>query len=141
MWSSQVTHVTLTYRTIQEEKKKRREPNGKFQDKKRFVMLSKYISSVETIACKACCRLNFCVRVVLIFPSDFTLLIIDECHHTHKEGVYNKIMARYVRKKIERVKGLPQILGLTASPGTGGAKSLEGAIAHVLEVLQGVGVT
>ncbi|XP_053471371.1 probable ATP-dependent RNA helicase DHX58 [Ictalurus furcatus] len=66
--------------------------------------------------------------------TDFTLLIIDECHHTHKEGVYNKIMARYVRKKIERVKGLPQILGLTASPGTGGAKSLEGAIAHVLEI-------
>lgn len=66
--------------------------------------------------------------------TDFTLLIIDECHHTHKEGVYNKIMARYVRKKIERVKGLPQILGLTASPGTGGAKSLDGAIAHVLEI-------
>ncbi|NP_001265738.1 probable ATP-dependent RNA helicase DHX58 [Ictalurus punctatus] len=66
--------------------------------------------------------------------TDFTLLIIDECHHTHKEGVYNKIMARYVRKKIERVKGLPQILGLTASPGTGGAKSLDGAITHVLEI-------
>ncbi|MCI4384914.1 hypothetical protein PGIGA_G00044280 [Pangasianodon gigas] len=66
--------------------------------------------------------------------TDFTLLIIDECHHTHKEGVYNKIMARYVKKKIEGVRGLPQILGLTASPGTGGAKSLEGAIAHVLEI-------
>ncbi|KAF5903248.1 putative ATP-dependent RNA helicase DHX58, partial [Clarias magur] len=66
--------------------------------------------------------------------TDFTLLIIDECHHTHKEAVYNKIMARYVRKKIEGVRGLPQILGLTASPGTGGARTLDGAIAHVLEI-------
>lgn len=53
--------------------------------------------------------------------------------------MYNKIMARYVRKRIEGVTGLPQILGLTASPGTGGARSLEGAIDHVLEVQQGVG--
>lgn len=75
---------------------------------------------------------------VLTFPSDFTLLIIDECHHTHKEGVYNKIMARYVRKKIKGERGLPQILGLTASPGTGGARSLKAAIGHVLEVQPGV---
>ncbi|KAM9457128.1 ATP-dependent RNA helicase DHX58 [Clarias gariepinus] len=66
--------------------------------------------------------------------TDFTLLIIDECHHTHKEAVYNKIMARYVRQKIACERGLPQILGLTASPGTGGARTLDGAIAHVLEI-------
>ncbi|TSK28011.1 putative ATP-dependent RNA helicase DHX58 [Bagarius yarrelli] len=66
--------------------------------------------------------------------TDFTLLIIDECHHTHKEGVYNKIMARYIKKKLEGVKGLPQILGLTASPGTGGARTLDGAVEHVLEI-------
>lgn len=84
----------------------------------------------------------FCDFVlVLTFPSDFTLLIIDECHHTHKEGVYNKIMARYVKKRIEGVNGLPQILGLTASPGTGGARSLDGAIEHVLKVQQCIGVT
>lgn len=55
--------------------------------------------------------------------------------------MYNKIMARYVEKKMKGVKDLPQILGLTASPGTGGARSLEGAIEHVLEVQQGAGVT
>ncbi|XP_062874971.1 probable ATP-dependent RNA helicase DHX58 isoform X2 [Trichomycterus rosablanca] len=66
--------------------------------------------------------------------TDFTLLIIDECHHTHKEGVYNKIMARYVNMKMKGQRNLPQILGLTASPGTGGARSLDGAVDHVLQI-------
>uniref|UniRef100_A0A8C7N6R7 RNA helicase n=1 Tax=Oncorhynchus kisutch TaxID=8019 RepID=A0A8C7N6R7_ONCKI len=66
--------------------------------------------------------------------SQFTLLIIDECHHTHKEGVYNKIMGRYVAQKLKGERRLPQILGLTAFPGTGGAKSIKGAVDHVLQV-------
>uniref|UniRef100_A0A3B4FU93 RNA helicase n=1 Tax=Pundamilia nyererei TaxID=303518 RepID=A0A3B4FU93_9CICH len=60
--------------------------------------------------------------------SDITLLIIDECHHTHKESVYNKVMRLYVEKKLKGEKPLPQILGLTASPGTGGAKALDKAV-------------
>ncbi|KAM4598464.1 ATP-dependent RNA helicase DHX58 isoform 1-T2 [Polymixia lowei] len=66
--------------------------------------------------------------------SDITLLIIDECHHTHKDGVYNKIMTRYVEKKLKGERPLPQILGLTASPGTGGARTLEKAVEHVLQI-------
>ncbi|XP_014893336.1 ATP-dependent RNA helicase DHX58 [Poecilia latipinna] len=66
--------------------------------------------------------------------SDITLLIIDECHHTHKESVYNKIMRCYVEKKLKGQRRIPQILGLTASPGTGGAKVLEEAVNHVLEI-------
>ncbi|XP_029912843.1 ATP-dependent RNA helicase DHX58 [Myripristis murdjan] len=66
--------------------------------------------------------------------SDITLLIIDECHHTHKEAVYNKIMRRYVEKKLKGERPLPQILGLTASPGTGGARILAKAVDHVLEI-------
>lgn len=64
---------------------------------------------------------------------DITLLIIDECHHTQKETIYNKIMRLYVEKKLEKGR-LPQILGLTASPGTGGAKCLQNAVEHVLQV-------
>lgn len=66
--------------------------------------------------------------------SDITLMIIDECHHTHKESVYNKIMGCYVEKKLKGEGPLPQILGLTASPGTGGAKILEKAVEHVLQI-------
>lgn len=66
--------------------------------------------------------------------SDITLLIIDECHDTNKDSVYNKLMACYVEKKLNNDLPLPQILGLTASPGAGGAKNLQKAVDHVLEI-------
>lgn len=72
--------------------------------------------------------------VSICLHSDFTLLVIDECHHTHKDAVYNKIMGRYVEKKLRNGGNLPQVLGLTASPGTGGNKTLDKAVEHVLQV-------
>ncbi|NXK93427.1 DHX58 helicase, partial [Formicarius rufipectus] len=66
--------------------------------------------------------------------TDFSLLVIDECHHTHKDTVYNKIMLRYLQCKLSGQQDLPQVLGLTASPGTGGATSFEGAVQHILQI-------
>lgn len=60
--------------------------------------------------------------------------MIDECHHTHKEAVYNKIMLNYLQRKLSGQQDLPQVLGLTASPGTGGATSFKGAVEHILQV-------
>ncbi|XP_063259928.1 ATP-dependent RNA helicase DHX58 [Prinia subflava] len=66
--------------------------------------------------------------------TDFSLLVIDECHHTHKDGVYNKIMLRYLQRKLSGEQDLPQVLGLTASPGTGGATSFKEAVEHILQI-------
>ncbi|XP_074071942.1 interferon-induced helicase C domain-containing protein 1 isoform X2 [Macrotis lagotis] len=75
--------------------------------------------------------------------SDFSLIIIDECHHTNKEAVYNNIMTRYLKQKIRNnrfkkenktVVPQPQILGLTASPGVGGAKKQAKAEEHILKI-------
>ncbi|XP_040473053.1 probable ATP-dependent RNA helicase DHX58 isoform X1 [Falco naumanni] len=66
--------------------------------------------------------------------TDFSLLVIDECHHTQKEAVYNKIMLNYLQRKLSGQQDLPQVLGLTASPGTGGATSFEGAVEHILQI-------
>nr|XP_045004255.1 interferon-induced helicase C domain-containing protein 1 isoform X2 [Jaculus jaculus] len=75
--------------------------------------------------------------------SDFSLIIIDECHHTHKEAVYNNIMRRYLKQKLKNntfkkenkpVIPLPQIIGLTASPGVGGAKNQAEAVKHILNI-------
>nr|XP_054526857.1 ATP-dependent RNA helicase DHX58 isoform X3 [Pan troglodytes] len=64
----------------------------------------------------------------------FSLIVVDECHHTHKDTVYNVIMSQYLELKLQRAQPLPQVLGLTASPGTGGASKLDGAINHVLQL-------
>ncbi|XP_043392810.1 probable ATP-dependent RNA helicase DHX58 isoform X3 [Chelonia mydas] len=66
--------------------------------------------------------------------TDFSLLVIDECHHTHKDGVYNQIMEDYLERKMRGERKLPQILGLTASPGTGGATNFQGARQHILQI-------
>ncbi|NXP25641.1 IFIH1 protein, partial [Scytalopus superciliaris] len=81
--------------------------------------------------------------VFFFFPPDFSLIIIDECHHTQKEGVYNNIMRRYLKEKMKNRKlakvnkpliPQPQILGLTASPGVGGATSHSKAEKHILKI-------
>lgn len=75
--------------------------------------------------------------------ADLSLIVIDECHHTQKGEVYNHIMMRYLKlkhknKKLKKEgkkhKPLPQILGLTASPGVGGATIMEDAKKHILRV-------
>ncbi|KAM6985025.1 interferon-induced helicase C domain-containing protein 1 [Aplochiton taeniatus] len=75
--------------------------------------------------------------------SDLTLIVIDECHHTQKGGVYNHIMMRYLKQKQRNVRlkkeqkepvPIPQILGLTASPGVGGANKMEKAEEHILRI-------
>ncbi|XP_013909575.1 PREDICTED: interferon-induced helicase C domain-containing protein 1 [Thamnophis sirtalis] len=75
--------------------------------------------------------------------SVFSLMIIDECHHTQKGAVYNNIMRYYLKEKREnekrkkegkRLVAQPQILGLTASPGVGGAKNHSKADEHILTI-------
>lgn len=77
------------------------------------------------------------------FLTDLTLIIIDECHHTQKGGVYNHIMMRYLKQKHKNLRRkkeqkklvpIPQILGLTASPGVGGATKINKAVDHILQV-------
>uniref|UniRef100_A0A3B4YXX5 RNA helicase n=1 Tax=Stegastes partitus TaxID=144197 RepID=A0A3B4YXX5_9TELE len=75
--------------------------------------------------------------------SDLTLIVIDECHHTQKGEVYNHIMMRYLKQKHKNIKlkklekkpvPLPQILGLTASPGVGKATKMKQAEEHILRI-------
>nr|XP_048306647.1 probable ATP-dependent RNA helicase DHX58 isoform X2 [Myodes glareolus] len=82
------------------------------------------------------------LQLALVSPEDeehvelteFSLIVVDECHHTHKDTVYNVILSRYLEHKLQKAKRLPQVLGLTASPGTGGATKLQGAIDHILQL-------
>ena len=50
---------------------------------------------------------------------DVTLIIIDECHNAKKNSPYAMIMEEYIKMKIKGDITLPQVMGLTASPGAG----------------------
>ncbi|KAM3598276.1 uncharacterized protein V6R79_016027 [Siganus canaliculatus] len=111
------------------------EPVSGESNKKDF--FGKVVQTSDVVICTAQILYNALINTEEtrhVELSDITLLIIDECHHTHKESAYNKIMGCYVEKKVNGEKPLPQILGLTASPGTGGAKTKEKAVEHVLQI-------
>ena len=66
--------------------------------------------------------------------NDITLLIIDECHNTKKNSPYAMIMEEYIKIKMKgNAKDLPQVIGLTASPGAG--ENPQGEVGKVQEHL------
>ncbi|XP_077989798.1 ATP-dependent RNA helicase DHX58-like [Glandiceps talaboti] len=65
----------------------------------------------------------------------FSLIIIDECHHAMKNHPYNVIMAEYLRMKLANpATPLPQIVGLTASPGSGSNSGMIAVTEHILKL-------
>ncbi|VDI82244.1 endoribonuclease Dicer [Mytilus galloprovincialis] len=80
--------------------------------------------------------------VVRVSIDKFTLIILDECHHTHDKNLYNELMSFYrIAKYKENLHRLPQILGLTASPGTNKAKDVASAKDHLRKVMANLDVT
>ncbi|XP_018112714.1 antiviral innate immune response receptor RIG-I isoform X2 [Xenopus laevis] len=64
--------------------------------------------------------------------SVFSMMIFDECHNTIGNHPYNVLMFSYLDLKLNMPgEALPQIIGLTASVGTGKAKTLEEAKMYV----------
>ncbi|XP_005104367.1 antiviral innate immune response receptor RIG-I [Aplysia californica] len=72
-----------------------------------------------------------------------TLIIFDECHHTQKNEIYNKLMQAYHKTKEETGgEKLPQIVGLTASFGIGNATTnVEGAYMNIVNICGNLDVT
>ncbi|XP_022103927.1 probable ATP-dependent RNA helicase DDX58 isoform X2 [Acanthaster planci] len=64
----------------------------------------------------------------------FSLLVFDECHLCQKDHAYNTIMARYMDEKDRGNFNLPQIVGMTASLGTGKAKEQMDADNHAIQI-------
>uniref|UniRef100_A0A3B3ZSR4 RNA helicase n=1 Tax=Periophthalmus magnuspinnatus TaxID=409849 RepID=A0A3B3ZSR4_9GOBI len=96
------------------------------------------VKRYDVVVCTAQILENSLERAV-----NLSLIVIDECHHTQKGGVYNHIMMRFLtqkhknkrlEKERKKTKPLPQILGLTASPGVGGATKMSKTEEHILRV-------
>ena len=66
------------------------------------------------------------IKAILVVFSDLGLMVLDECHHTRKSAPYAKIMEMYLKEKQKSgARGIPQVVGLTASPGAGQNPTLE----------------
>ena len=65
-----------------------------------------------------------------------SLIVMDECHHTKKESSQANIMRRYLEHKAEGASNVPQVIGLTASPGAGKHPGLdkEKTIDHLVNI-------
>ena len=59
------------------------------------------------------------VRKGRVKLDEVTLMVFDECHHTRKDHPYARLMQLYLDEKFEENNQLPQIIGMTASPGAG----------------------
>jgi len=71
--------------------------------------------------------------------NDLSLLVIDECHNAKKNSPYAMIMEGYIKSKLgtENIaQTLPQIVGLTASPGAGDkpAGEVDKTLEHLLNL-------
>uniref|UniRef100_A0A1I7ZLG9 RNA helicase n=1 Tax=Steinernema glaseri TaxID=37863 RepID=A0A1I7ZLG9_9BILA len=68
----------------------------------------------------------------------FSLIVLDECHHTAEKHPYNKLMEYYHDMKVENNlregETVPQIIGLTASLGIGSSKKLADAVNHIVKL-------
>ena len=103
----------------------------------------------DIIVCTAGCFLNE-LRCKKLKITNISLIIIDECHHTKKNADYAKIMEYYLKEKITSnldqdkadVKEqspnnrhklrLPQVVGLTATPGA--ESNLPATIEHLMSL-------
>ena len=67
-----------------------------------------------------------------VFISQFSLLVVDECHHTVGSDQYSEVLEFYLVEKFRATAKIPQVIGLTASPGAGRGRSptLLKAISH-----------
>ena len=77
------------------------------------------IKEEDVIVCTAGKLLNELKEDSKVRLDQISLIVIDECHHTRKSAPYAKVMGCYLEEKQSGKGELPQVVGLTASPGAG----------------------
>ena len=86
-------------------------------------------SAVDVIVCTAG-KLRQELKIKNVRITQFTLIIADECHHAGRPSNYTDVMEFYIRGRIDSIPNLPQVVGMTASPGAG-----RGKLADLLKVM------
>ena len=97
------------------------------------------LNNNDVVVCTAGVFLNALkeVKDCRVKWDEVSLLVIDECHNTKKNAPYAMIMLSYLKKKFGRKHhDLPQIVGLTATPGAGDSKRPDvfSAVDHMVKL-------
>eukprot|EP00731_Ephydatia_muelleri_P008623 Em0004g961a len=65
----------------------------------------------------------------------FTLMIVDECHHVIGNSTGVDVMKQYLAEKIlKQSRNLPQVVGMSASLGAGKSPSFDKALNHQIDI-------
>ena len=89
-------------------------------------------SEVDVIVCTAG-KLRRELQTKALEITDFSLIVADECHHAGRPSNYSDIMDFLLRLKFtSKHVQLPQVVGMTASPGAGKGKTMATALDHQL---------
>ena len=93
------------------------------------------LTDTDVIVCTAGKLLDSIKKRKVMFDQ-ISLIVMDECHHTKKESSQTNIMRRYFEHKAEGASNVPQVIGLTASPGAGEHPGLdkEKTIDHLVNI-------
>ena len=83
-----------------------------------LITIQMLLKDEDMIVCTAGKLLNELNDAKVCF-NEISLIVIDECHHTCKDTPYARVMRCYLEEKQIGKGELPQIVGLTASPGAG----------------------
>ncbi|KAK7473371.1 hypothetical protein BaRGS_00035419, partial [Batillaria attramentaria] len=78
-----------------------------------------------------------------VLITDFSLIVLDECHHAIRKHPYKVLMDHYMNAKFgteSKESHLPQVIGLTASPGVGPAGNVEEAVDHLRELCSNMNI-
>ena len=86
--------------------------------------VSELLPETDVIVCTAGKFLDSIKQGKVKFDQ-ISLIVMDECHHTKKESSQANIMRRYLEHKEGATSKVPQVIGLTASPGAGDNPDLD----------------
>ena len=95
---------------------------GALQERQQQLHIKDALLYSEVIVCTAGKLLDE-FKKEMIAMQEFSLMIIDECHNTEKSSNYAQIMHMYLERKATGIQ-VPQVVGLTATPGVGKNPSL-----------------
>ena len=90
---------------------------GNIKERQRQLHIRGALPHSDIIVCTAGKLLDE-FKKEMVAMGEFSLIIIDECHNTEKSSNYAQIMYMYLEQKV-MASQLPQVIGLTATPGIG----------------------